>query len=568
MPTRRIPAARRRDPRRVDPHVGTRVEAYVRRAELGPVAAALRGGRDQILRRWLEAARLQPCHAARPDRAVADHIPHLFDALVAFLERSAPREVDPAAPLDDQRVHESARAHAADRFAQGLGAADVLTEFRLLRQEIGRALREQLPGRGLADVVGAELLVHDALDGATTLALAALEEHDAERRRLAADVVRLGAEKDEAHALLDALFAAAPIGLASWDREFRYVRLNAAMADFNGLPVEAHLGRPVAEVLPALWPAVEALWRRVLETGEPLVDVEVSGETPRAPGVRRHWLASYYPVRAPAGGPVIGLGGVVVEVTARKAAEAEREALLGVLAHDLKTPLTVVKANADLLEHFAAVGRLEPGRVTVRAGAIGAAAGRMAAQIGELLDLARLRAGQPLELVRRPTDLVALAERVVADVATTAPGHAIVVEAAAPALVGTWDGFRLERALANLLTNAIKYSPAGGEVRVRVAAEDGPAGTLAALSVADRGIGVPTADLGRIFERFGRGGNAVGRFEGEGLGLAGVKQIVEQHGGAVAVESAEGQGSTFTIRLPLERPGAGPTPGGPGRVPG
>jgi len=140
----------------------------------------------------------------------------LFDALIAFLQRAAPADVDPAAPLDDQFVREYARAHARDRFAQGLGAAEVLTEFRLLRQKIGRALREHPSTAGAAaDLLAAELLVHDALDA-----------YEADRRRLAAEVVRLGAEKDEALALLDALLTNAPVGLAFWDREFRFVRLN------------------------------------------------------------------------------------------------------------------------------------------------------------------------------------------------------------------------------------------------------------------------------------------------------------------------------------------------------
>src|SRR4051795_3658468 len=83
----------------VDPHVDTRVEAFTRDAELGPIASALRASRHEILQRWLQAAREQPFHASQPDGAVADHIPDLFDALVAFLGRSARSDTDPEAPL-------------------------------------------------------------------------------------------------------------------------------------------------------------------------------------------------------------------------------------------------------------------------------------------------------------------------------------------------------------------------------------------------------------------------------------------------------------------------------------
>jgi PAS domain S-box-containing protein len=369
------------------------------------------------------------------------------------------------------------------------------------------------------------------------------------RRRLADEVTRLGTEKDEALGLLDALFAAAPVGLAFWDRELRYVRINAALAEMNGLPVAAHLGQPVTDVLPGLAERLVPLWRRVLATGEPVIEAEVSGETPRAPGVTRHWLASYYPIRG-AGGEVVGLGGVVVEVTARRAAEAEHEALLGMVAHDLKTPLTAIRGSAELLLHQARNGRLEPARVARRAEAIGSAAATMTLQIGELLDLARLRSGQPLELVRRPTDLVALVYRVAALAQATTARHTVEVEAAVGHLVAAWDAFRLERVVGNLLANAVKYSPGGGEIRVRVAREPGPDGGWAVLTVEDRGIGIPAEDLPHVFERFRRGRNAVGRIPGEGLGLAGARQIVEQHGGTIAAESAAGRGSTFVVRLP------------------
>ena len=172
---------------RVDAEVNRRVGMYAWGAELGPVATLLRRGRDEILSRWLAAARQQPFHADQPDRAVADHVPRLFDAITAFLQRSAANEVE-AAPLQDDAVHSAALAHAQDRFAQGLTPADVLTEFRLLRQEIGRALRESA---GVSDFLGAELLVHDALDGATALAITALEAHDAERRRLRAELAAI-----------------------------------------------------------------------------------------------------------------------------------------------------------------------------------------------------------------------------------------------------------------------------------------------------------------------------------------------------------------------------------------
>ena len=110
---------------------------------------------------------------------------------------------------------------------------------------------------------------------------------------------------------------------------------------------------------------------------------------------------------------------------------------------------------------------------------------------------------------------------------------------------------RLERAIANVLGNAFKYNSATGRVIVRIGIEESPQGRVAVCAVTDEGIGIPEADLPRIFERFARGANVAGRITGSGVGLTIVRQIVEQHGGTVSVASTVGRGSTFTIRLPL-----------------
>jgi signal transduction histidine kinase len=605
VPTRRIPPARRRDPKRVDPHVGTRVEAFVRDADLGRVAAILAEGRDDVLRRWLEAARLQPFHARQPDRAVADHIPHLFDALVAFLQRAAPWTVDPEAPLDDRAVHAAAQEHARARFVQGLSPPEVLTEFRLLRQEIGRALRDRLRGAAAADVVGAELLVHDALDGATTLALAALDAQEAERRFLAVEVVRLGAEKDR---LLEAARFLAAAGallagsldldgtlasvarlcvprLGRWcavylvDEQGAVRRLVGAHAD----PAKEELMGELARGYP-LSPDPSHPVRRALATGRTVVAGVVDGgavdryatdaeharilrELATTSAVVVPLVARDQRLGALSLGPADAVDSSLAEELAARAALAidnawlyrraqealrVRDEVLATASHDLKTPLTTIKTQAQMLQRRA--GALPPPageRVAAGLATITAATARMVAMINELLDVAHLRMGQALALERHPTDLVALARRTTAEAQQTTDRHTVRVEAAVPELVGDWDAFRLERVLGNLLSNAVKFSPEGGEVVVRVARADGAGGPWAELTVQDRGVGIPAADLPRLFARFHRGANVVGKIRGEGIGLAGAKQIVEQHGGAIAVESAEGSGSTFTVRVPL-----------------
>jgi len=134
--------------------------------------------RQDILDRWRTVTARQPFHMGRRALAVADHIPDLFDAIVDLLQRTAPWAALSDSPLLDPAVLNAAREHARVRFEQGLSAADVVTEFRLLRQEVGRAIRAEVDDEApTGDVVGAELLVHDALDGAIGLALAALSLH-------------------------------------------------------------------------------------------------------------------------------------------------------------------------------------------------------------------------------------------------------------------------------------------------------------------------------------------------------------------------------------------------------
>jgi signal transduction histidine kinase len=163
--------------------VEVRLEQLTQGADLSNVAGLLAEQRDEILGRWLVASGAQPFHAGRRRAAVADQIPELFDALVALLQRAAPRWLTPGPPLDNRDVLAAAQAHAEGRFYQGLAAAEIIAEFRLLRQEIGRALRLYLPrGARPDDVIGAELLVHDALDGAISLTLAGLTRQIEELR--------------------------------------------------------------------------------------------------------------------------------------------------------------------------------------------------------------------------------------------------------------------------------------------------------------------------------------------------------------------------------------------------
>lgn len=272
--------------------------------------------------------------------------------------------------------------------------------------------------------------------------------------------------------------------------------------------------------------------------------------------VHRRRDGSSFPVEVSSLGADIGgerlLLSVIRDISARRQAEAERDAVLGNVTHDLRTPLTGLLGAAQLaMRQLRRGGPEAVAQALESLAAVERAAARMAALIEELLDLARLQSGRSLELRRGRVDLAALIRRIVAEVEPTAPRHAIQLAAPAAALVGEWDRRRLERVVRNLLTNAVKYSPAGSPVHLQLTVEEAEGGAWAVLDVVDTGVGIPAADLPHVFERFYRGANARVVVAGTGIGLAAVRQIVAEHGGLVAVRSEEGAGTTFTVRLPL-----------------
>lgn len=229
----------------------------------------------------------------------------------------------------------------------------------------------------------------------------------------------------------------------------------------------------------------------------------------------------------------------------RALAEASRfkEDFLSAAAHDLKTPLTTLIALAQLLERRAARNPGAPpdlGSIQrlVQEGQ------RLRALVLELVDAAHVAQGSLLGQ-REAVDLVALARDICGR--QSGPLHECAVEADEP-VVGLYDAQRIAQLLENLVENAVKYSPGGGQVRVNIRQDQGGVH----LTVTDRGIGIPADDMPYLFERFHRGANVDDRrFPGMGLGLFICKGIVVQHGGRIAVSSRLGEGSTFHVTLPL-----------------
>jgi signal transduction histidine kinase len=259
-----------------------------------------------------------------------------------------------------------------------------------------------------------------------------------------------------------------------------------------------------------------------------------------------------------------GLVFVTYDVTDLRRAESERlwldqegrrvrDVVLGTVAHDLRSPLTAIKGRAQLLRR-----KVERAETPLAASledslsAIEATADQMADQIDELLDAAQAQAGQPAPLRSRPTDLVALIQGILEYHQDVLQGQRLLLQVPPEPLVGRWDDVRIRRVIENLVSNAIKYSPDGGNITVRAWPERIDGHAWAAFSVQDQGIGIPAADLPNIFSSFFRGSNVDADTGGFGLGLAGVHQIVGQHGGHIDAASTVGVGTTFTVWLPLD----------------
>ena len=167
---------------------------------------------------------------------------------------------------------------------------------------------------------------------------------------LEADLRRSERETAESLALLEALQASAPVGFAFIDREFRIVHINATLAAINGGAIADQIGCTVAEVIPEIWPELDAVYRRVLETGIPIVGREIVGPSAGAGGSRRHWLSSFHPVRV--GSEIVGIEVVTFDVTERKQAAEFSSAVMeqmaeGVYALDGQGRLTYMNAAAS-----------------------------------------------------------------------------------------------------------------------------------------------------------------------------------------------------------------------------
>jgi signal transduction histidine kinase len=217
-------------------------------------------------------------------------------------------------------------------------------------------------------------------------------------------------------------------------------------------------------------------------------------------------------------------------------------------SHEFRTPLTIIDGHAQRLIKLK--DRVATDEISERAGKVRGAVLRITHLIDNLLNTSRLFDGGG-RLYFRPEeiDLASLLHEVIQLHREIAPGSQIKEKWGTAPLHMMGDPKLLFQVFSNLLSNAIKYSPNGG--LIEISAETHPQDVVVAIE--DHGIGIPEKDLDRLFERYHRGSNVSG-IVGTGVGLYLVKMVADLHGGSVAVDSREGQGSRFTLRLPFKPP--------------
>lgn len=380
------------------------------------------------------------------------------------------------------------------------------------------------------------------------------------QRRLEQERARAMADLKRQQELTQRIIDHTPAGIAYLDRDLIYRSVNLAQSRMFQIPVQNLVGCKIFDALgPQTEEQIGPLLRGVLDSGKPYYGTSFPFAISRDGSERMtYWDFTYQPVFA-GSGEVEGVLILALEVSERvererlqqdrikslEQADRMKDEFLSVISHELRTPLNFIMGFASILEDEVA-GELNRKQHDFLEKIVGGAE-RMLGLVNNLLDLSQMAAGK-FRFVKDATPYAPLIVEAVSPLQPLADEKAIRLE-----ITGTTprelvlDGPRIVQVLTNLIHNAIKFTPRGGEIRVSAREADG--GVL--TEVTDTGAGLAPEDISKLFKRFSQTDMSTTRpVGGSGLGLAISKSIIDAHGGRIGVSSEPGQGSTFWFWLP------------------
>jgi len=332
-------------------------------------------------------------------------------------------------------------------------------------------------------------------------------------------------------------------GLVVTDHQLTVLHMNAAAEELLKLPLEKALGQPLDRLGTA--PNLSGKVRELLAGTQisPIFDFELPGEDSKQPGVYQARFS-----RLDSDRDETGVVLLIHDVTRERGLERLKNVFLGMAAHELNTPLAAILGFSELLtsEHAAlSLPQREEYLNLIHSKAL-----ELSRLIDDLLDISRVEAGQPLLLDYEAVRLDDLVREVLHPYQEKSSRHRFELHLATAQTQIAADPWRIRQVINNLVSNAVKYSPQGGVIKVVVESGDG----YCRITVADEGIGMTAEQIEHIFDRFYRADSSNTAVQGVGLGMSIVRHIIQAHHGEIKVESCPGRGTTVCVDLPQRPP--------------